>query len=259
MRWNSRTIFLLLLCFLLPEAAHAGNVLYLGDSHSVNTALEKSIYQSFFKRGDSFVSEAVCSSKPDDWVDSPKPGFPCCFSRRDGKEPASGKGRCAVPQISEIVTELKPARFDIVVIQQGDNMLGYNRKDIGRLSLKLLSTLMEKIGNRQVHLYWIGPTWPSSRLPAHSNNDYPKIKTIKNTEKVRAGINDAIKLLRAKYDTKCQYLDGMELLDQNSAEEQPWDGLHFAPDSQAYSQLARKAFEAIEISLKKNTARVGPQ
>ena len=250
MHWN----YGILCCWLLLAFAgstHAGNVLYLGDSHSVKTSLEEAIYQGFHGRGDSFFSEAVCSSKPDDWVDNPRYTFPCWLARHDGKRPDSGMRRLGLPQIYDIVKRSGPAGFDIVVIEQGDNMLGSDKGDIARRSIKLLRAIAGEMREKKVSCYWLGPTWPSN------GDEFKDTKTVQNTEKVRAGITEAIELFNSESRHKCRYIDGMKLLDREWTQRQKGDGLHFELGGQAYGQWGQKAFRAMEGELTENSAGKG--
>ena len=245
MCWNRGIILLAMLPLMLSTGnARAANVLYLGDSHSVNTSLEEAIYRGFAGRGELFVSESVCSSKPEDWVDDPSDEFPSRFSRRPGKPPESVGKRPGIPQLSEIVKEFGAAGVDIVVIEQGDNMLGRDKADITRQSIRLLQAIDTATGGRKISCYWLGPTWPSG------GDEFKYLKTIDNTEKVRNGINDAIEAHKRESGHECRYVDGMELLDREWAKRQPGDGLHFELRGRAYELWGEKAFRAVKDSLK---------
>jgi lysophospholipase L1-like esterase len=257
MRNKCKITFCFLLVLVFMGVAHAETVLYLGDSHSVGTGFESELYKSFHQRGDALFSEAACSARPGHWVNSPeRTEFPCWLSRNSEGE-ASGGRRPGLPQVPDLAKKIGPAKIDIVVIELGDNMLGFSGPEVTEDCLKLLRALDQEMGHKKVRYYWLGPTWPSMRVVS-SKPDYTRMKTIENTEKVRDGIKQAVERFKAELHQNCLFVDGMQIVGQQRMQEQPGDGLHFKPGSEAYQEWAHAAFKVMEES-RSGAPRAGRQ
>jgi hypothetical protein len=138
-----------------PPPVHAkqrsGNILYIGDSHSVNNNLRNTLVSELSKNGDAVSYYASCGSNAAHW------------SEGNYKSNCGNYNSSRTPVFNQLLTDKKPAT---VIINLGDNLFSWKGKNprraegISQQAKNDMKKLVKNISS-STSCYWVGPTWRS--------------------------------------------------------------------------------------------------
>ena len=162
-----KKIFLLLMLAALAVPAGAGNILFIGDSHSVGPFGWKMDELLRTVPGARVGTYSSCGSIYQ-WWETAKP-TPCGYFFRsvDGKTEKGTKG--PTPIFDTLMKEVKP---DLVVVELGANYVGYD----DTFAVNDMKKLVKKISAAGASCFWI--TKPDSRK---GHEDIPRILQLTHT------------------------------------------------------------------------------
>lgn len=181
--------------------------LMIGDSHMATPRyLITTLHDDLLAEGAKVVSYGACGVSAGAWV-VPR-AQPCGAASRDNKGPVvenRDKAAMTTP-IDQLIAKVRP---NVIVVEIGDPMAGYNLKEFPKATVtENVTQLTARIKASNLPCLWIGPSW--------GTEGGPYFKTFARVKE----LSDHLKTIVSP----CQYIDSLTL--SQPGEWATFDGQH---------------------------------
>lgn len=198
-------LFLFSLLFL-SENIHCGDILFIGDSHSVGIfgrEFDKLLRESNKK----IETYAICGSTLRWWFEGKETKCGYFFRYENGKIEESYQNPQKTPILSDLIKKTNP---NLIIVQLGTNWWNEKEEKIQNEINKFFQIIEDK------KCYWIGP--PKSR-------------------KLYLAIERVNKILTENISKRCIYFDSLSITDYPS---EGGDGIHYSINDSYMKEIAIK-------------------